>query len=143
MSKPLRIDFRNMSAPFGADDEIRDCLAALRQLFNRIIAVSVVVEKRHRHHHRGNLYYIVIELIVADRVITVLRDPPYDSVHENLRVAIRDAFRGAQAKLHLAVDWAAGEIVANTLTRDNVDVTTVDRIRAEQKHARPRRLSIE
>lgn len=98
MQEPLRIAFRNIQPPIGAEDQVRDRAAELEPFFDRIIACSVVVEARHRRHH-GDLYHVRIELIVPDREIVVRRDPPEDHAHEDLHVAIRDAFDAAQRQL--------------------------------------------
>ncbi len=99
MQEPLRIAFRNMEPPIGAEDQIRDRAAELERFFDRIIACSVVVEARHRRHHQGNLYHVRVELIVPEREIVVRRDPPEDHAHEDLHVAIRDAFDASQRQL--------------------------------------------
>lgn len=99
MQEPLRIAFRNIEPPIGAEDEVRNRLAELERFFDRIIACSVVVEAHHRHHHQGNLYHVRIELIVPEREIVVRREPPEHHAHEDLHVAIRDAFDAAQRQI--------------------------------------------
>ena len=71
MQEPLRIAFRNMEAPIGAEDQVRARVAELERFLDRIIACGVVVEARHRRHHQGNLYHVRIDLIVPDREIVV------------------------------------------------------------------------
>jgi ribosome-associated translation inhibitor RaiA len=99
MQEPLRIAFRNMEPPVGAEEQVRERAAELERFFDRIIACGVVVEARHRRHHQGNLYHVRIDLIVPDREIVVRRDPHDDHAHEDLHVAIRDAFNAAQRQL--------------------------------------------
>jgi cold shock CspA family protein/ribosome-associated translation inhibitor RaiA len=99
MQEPLRIAFRNMEPPIGAEDEVRNRAAELERFFDRIIACSVVVEAHHRRHHQGNLYHVRIELIVPEREIVVRREPALHHAHEELHVAIRDAFDAAQRQL--------------------------------------------
>lgn len=99
MQEPLRVAFRNMEPPIGVEEKVRDRVAELEHFFDQIIACSVVVEARHRHHHQGNLYHVRIELIAPEREIVVRRDPPEDHAHEDLNVAIRDAFKAARRQL--------------------------------------------
>ena len=99
MQEPLRIAFRNLEAPAAIEDEIRERVAELERFFDRIIACSVVVEEHHRHHRQGNLYHVRIELVVPEREIVVRREPPEHHAHEDLHVAIRDAFDAAQRQL--------------------------------------------
>ena len=99
MQEPVRIAFRNMEPPIGSDDDIRQRVARLEEFFDRIIACSVVIEARHRHHRQGRLYHIRIEIFVPEREIVVQRDPPEHHAHEDLHVAIRDAFDAARRQL--------------------------------------------
>ena len=99
MQEPLRIAFRDMEPPLGIEEAVRDRVAWLEGFFDRIIACSVVVEARHRHHRQGRLYHLRIELVVPGREIVIQRDPPEHHAHEDLHVAIRDAFDAARRQL--------------------------------------------
>ncbi len=99
MQEPLRIAFRNMTPPVGLEEQIRSRAAALEQYFDRLIGCSVVVDASHRRHQRGNLYHVRVELTVPDRMIVVRRDSAEDHAHEDVHVAIRDAFNAAQRQL--------------------------------------------
>ncbi len=99
MQEPLRIAFRNIEPPIGAEEEVRTRANELERFFDRIIACSVVLEAHHRHHREGNLYHVRIELIVPEREILVRREPPEHHAHEDMHVAIRDAFDAAQRQL--------------------------------------------
>jgi len=99
MQEPLRIAFRNLEAPAAAEAEIRQRAAELEEFFDRIIACHVVVEADHRHHRQGRLYRVRIDLIVPEREIVVRREPPEHHAHEDLHVAIHDAFDAARRQL--------------------------------------------
>jgi cold shock CspA family protein/ribosome-associated translation inhibitor RaiA len=98
MQRSLHIAFRNMTAPIGMEEAIRERAALLERFHDRITACNVVIEARHRHR-QGNIYHVRIELIVPDREIVVRRDPPEHQAHEDVHVAIRDAFEAAQRRL--------------------------------------------
>ncbi len=99
MQEPLRIAFRNMEPPIGAEEDIRARAADLERFFDGIVACSVVVEARHRHHRQGRLYHVRIDLVVPAREIVVRREPSEHHAHEELHVAIRDAFDAARRQL--------------------------------------------
>jgi len=99
MQEPLRIAFRNLEAPIGVEQEIRKRAAELEEFFDRIIACHVVVEEDRRHHRQGRLYHVRIDLIVPEREIVVRRDPAEHHAHEDLHVAIRDAFDAVRRQL--------------------------------------------
>ena len=113
MQEPLRIAFRNIEAPIGAEAEVRNRVAELERFFDRIIVCSVVVEARHRRHHQGNLYHVRIELIVPEREIVVRREPPEHHAHEDLHVAIRDAFDAVQRQLQDHAREMRGDVKAH------------------------------
>jgi hypothetical protein len=99
MLEPFRIAFHNMAPPFGADDLVRDNALELERLLGRTIACKVTVEKRHRQNSRGNLFHIVIELLVSNRSFVVHRNPPDGHTHEGLHIAIADAFHATRRQL--------------------------------------------
>lgn len=99
MQEPVRIAFRNLTAPIGMEDDIRERVAHLEQFCDRITACNVLVEARHRRHHQGKLYHVRIEVMVPDRSIVVQRDPSEDHTHEDLRVTLRDAFDAARRQV--------------------------------------------
>jgi cold shock CspA family protein/ribosome-associated translation inhibitor RaiA len=99
MQEPLRIAFRDMEAPIGVEEEIRERAADLERFYDRITSCSVVVEAHHHHHHQGRLYHIRIILVVPEREIVVRREPTEHHAHEDLRVAIHDAFDAARRQL--------------------------------------------
>ncbi len=90
--------FRNMGMPFGADDLVRDGVAELERFFGSIIACSVMVEKLHRRHHRGNLHRVRIELAAPAGEIVVDRGPPEDCAHRCLDIATSDASDEARSR---------------------------------------------
>jgi len=99
MQEPLRIAFRNLESSPAVEEQIRKRVAELERLFDRITACSVVVELHHRHQRHGALYHIRIDLIVPGREIVVRREPPKHQAHEDLPVAIHDAFDAARRQL--------------------------------------------
>lgn len=99
MQEPVRIAFRSMDAPIGAEDNIRKHVADLERFYDRITACSVVVEADHRRHRQGRLYHVRINLMVPGREIVVRREPAEHHAHEELPVAIRDAFDAARRQL--------------------------------------------
>ena len=63
----------------------------------------MVVESPHKHQHKGNTYHVRIELSVPGDEIVVTRDPQ-SAAHEDLSIALRDAFTAAQRQLQAYVE---------------------------------------
>jgi cold shock CspA family protein len=70
----------------------------------------VAVETPHRHHHRGNLFHVRIDITVPGRELVVGRSPAAHHAHEDVYVAIRDAFRAAARQLEDHARLVRGEV---------------------------------
>lgn len=92
MQVPLQIAFHETPLSDAVEAEIREKAAKLEEFFDRIISCRVVVESAHKHHHQGRLYGIKIHLVVPGEEIVVDRGHHDKHAHEDIYVAIRDAF---------------------------------------------------
>ncbi len=92
MKLPLQVTFRNMARSEAAEAKIRERAADLDHFCDCIMSCRVVVEQSHHHHHQGNLFQVGIDLKVPDDELTVSRHPSGHHAHEDVYVAIRDAF---------------------------------------------------
>jgi ribosome-associated translation inhibitor RaiA len=95
----LRISFRNMKSSPAVAGDIKARAAALERFSDDIIGCHVTVEAPHRHHHQGHLHHVRIELKVAGADLLVSRDPAEHHAHEDVHVAVRDAFDAARRQL--------------------------------------------
>ncbi|MFO1435803.1 MAG: HPF/RaiA family ribosome-associated protein [Gammaproteobacteria bacterium] len=94
-----QITYRNVPHSDAVDANIRERIAKLDAFFPRIMSCRVVVEGQHRHHHQGNLYHVRVDLVVPGREF-VVSHPHHDKhAHEDVYVAIRDAFDAARRQL--------------------------------------------
>ncbi|MEW6681339.1 MAG: HPF/RaiA family ribosome-associated protein [Nitrospirota bacterium] len=94
MKHPLQITVRNMSLSEAAKAAIQEKAAKLDAADDRIIGCRVLVELPHKHRHQGALYNVRIDLTIPGAELVVKREP-----HEDLYVAIRDAFDAAWRQL--------------------------------------------
>ncbi len=99
MEFPLDISFRNMDPSPAVEARIREKAAKLERFHSRIIGCTVVVEAPHRHHHKGKLYSVHIDIRVPGKDLIVDRAKPLDHAHEDVYVAVRDAFNAAVRRL--------------------------------------------
>lgn len=98
MKLPLEITFRNVVRTEEMEERIRAKAAKLDRFFDRITGCRIVVEAPHKHHLKGNTYRVHIELSVPGEELVVNRDPQ-NPEHEELTIALRDAFAAAQRQL--------------------------------------------
>lgn len=99
MIQPLQINFRDIPPSEAVEAKVREKADKLDEFFDHIMACSVMIEAPHSHHHKGNLYHIRIDLTVPNDEIVINRDPKENHAHEDVYVAIRDAFDAARRKL--------------------------------------------
>jgi cold shock CspA family protein len=104
MQKPLQITFRNLPPSEAIEAKVRQQVDKLEELCDRIQSCRVVIDAPHKHHHKGNLYQVTIDLSVPNEEIVVNRDPSADQAHQDCYVAVRDAFNAAKRQLKTYVD---------------------------------------
>ncbi len=115
MQLPLQITFRGMDASDTIEGQIRQRAEELERFHGRIMACRVVVESTHRHHRKGRIYHVRVELTVPGGDIVVKRDPPEHHAHEEIHVAIRDAFDATRRQLEDHVRRSRGQTKAHEL----------------------------
>ena len=123
MNTPLQVTFRNMPRSNSIEENVREKATKLDSLFDGITSCRVIIEAPHRHHHKGKAYVVRItiavpsgELVVnrAPKRLDAVKTPHYEELekdltehhepskhaaHEDVYVAIRDAFNAAARKL--------------------------------------------
>ena len=110
MQLPVQVTFRNMEPSAAVEAEVRDRVDQLETLFDRITGCRVVVEAPHRHHHKGNLFHVRVAITVPGRELVVGRSPAAHHAHEDVFVAVRDAFRAAARRLEHHARLERGEV---------------------------------
>lgn len=99
MSIPVQITFRNIEPSAAIEAEIRSKAAHLERFSDRLRSCHVVIETRHRSRKHGTIYNCAIDLDMPKRRITVGRVGRHNHVHEDIYIAIRDAFDAATRQL--------------------------------------------
>jgi ribosomal subunit interface protein len=110
MQMPLQISFLGMEPSPAIEARIREKAAKLERFSNRIVDCRVTVEAPHRHHRHGKLYNVRIDLSVPGQDVFVGRSGPLDHAHEDVYVAIRDAFNAAGRQLQDHARKARGTV---------------------------------
>lgn len=105
MQIPVQISFHGLDTSEAVETRIREKVAKLEQYFDRITGCRVVVERHHRNTHasaNGQPYHVSIVLEVPGDELVVKRDPKRAERlkdHEDIQVALRDAFAAAERQL--------------------------------------------
>lgn len=112
-----QITFRNMPSSNAIEGHILEKIDKLNLFYDRIMGCRVVVEAPHRRHHKGKLYHVRVDMSVPGGELVVNREPSKDGAHEDVYVAIRDAFVAAERQLKDYVHRQRGEVKAHEGTR--------------------------
>lgn len=114
---PLQISFRNMKPSEAVEGRILEETAKLETFYKGIMHCRVVVELPHKHHRKGDLYHVRIDLTVPGAELVVKREASLhtalrqtdseeesksyevDAAHKDVFVVIRDAFKEARRQL--------------------------------------------
>lgn len=99
MQAPVQVSFRHLGySPFIAS-AVRKRAKRLEKFYPRITSMRVMIEPSQGRRKQGNLYHLRIDITVPGREIVVRRDPSERHAHEDIYVAIRDAFDAARRQL--------------------------------------------
>lgn len=105
MKVPLQITARNFELTEAIEDSIREKAEKLDLCYDKIMRCSVLVEAPHRHHHKGVLYNVKIDITMPGKELAVTRE-----THEDLYVAIGNAFRAACRQLEKYTERLRGDV---------------------------------
>jgi ribosome-associated translation inhibitor RaiA len=83
----------------AVEETIRAWASRLERACEDINRCAVVVDVPHRRHRQGKTFQVNVYVTVPDRTIAITRDPGVDHAHEDIYVAISDAFRAARRSL--------------------------------------------
>jgi ribosomal subunit interface protein len=94
---------------------IKERIKKLERFSREVMRCKVTVEAPHKHHKKGNLYRVTIDLHLPGTEILVNRDPAKDHAHEDAYVAIRDAVNAASRQLKDYVRVRRGKVKVHEL----------------------------
>lgn len=99
MELPLSVTFRGMDSSPTLERDIAHQVEKLERRFGRIMSCRVVVEAPPKHKTKGRLCQVSVDLKIPGREIASNGAGPKDSAHEDMHVAIRDAFDAVRRRL--------------------------------------------
>jgi ribosomal subunit interface protein len=99
MQLPLQVTFRHMETSEALLADIEEKAEKLDRFSDQIMACRVVVEAPHQHHQKGKLFHVSIDLTVPGGEIVASRSADEHHAHEDVYVAVRDAFNAVKRQL--------------------------------------------
>jgi len=120
MQQPLQITFLNVPPSEAVEFKVRERAKKLERISDNIMACRVTIEAPHKHHHKGSTYQVRIDLTVPGGEIVVSRDPGLNHAHEDVYVAVRDAFDAMSRQLKNHVRQKHGKVKQHQLNMREV-----------------------
>ncbi|MBQ86864.1 MAG: RNA polymerase subunit sigma-54 [Gammaproteobacteria bacterium] len=99
MTNDFQIVFHNMDQSTLISDAVNKRISKLQRFCDRILAGRVVLDSPHNNHHKGKVYSVGLEIHTPSKEIRVNQEQHDNHAHEDLYVAIRDAFNAAERQL--------------------------------------------
>lgn len=103
MDSNLQIVFRNLESSAEIEADVRRHAEKLHEFCDRILMCRVTVERPHVHQRQGQLFQVRIDVTLPGHELVVNRSPEEAHQHENLHVAMRDAFDAMRRRIEDAV----------------------------------------
>ena len=102
MNNEFQIFFHNIEQTDALEGAVRKRIAKLERYCERIISGRVVLDSPHNHRHKGKVYSVGLEIHTSQKEVRVNQEQHDNHAHEDLYVAIRDAFNAAERQLKSA-----------------------------------------
>jgi len=128
MQIPVDTTYKDVGRTEALDRRVREWVDKLERVFDRIVRCEVLIETPHRHHRQGRAYHVRVRLTVPGGELVASHDPGSVGAHEDVYVALRDAFTAARRQLE--------DYVRSRLHREG-------KVRVEPQHARVTFLDVE
>ena len=103
MLSTLRIDFKNLDRSEAVEADVRRHAEKLSEFCDRIQSCQVVIDRPHVRHRQGKHYRVRIDLTLPGHELVVNRAPAEAHQHEDVHVAVRDAFDALRRQVEDAV----------------------------------------
>ena len=110
MTFPILVTFRDMGPSPAIEAAIRERAQRLDRFHPHIMVCRVVVEAPHRHRRKGKLYGIRVDVTIPGGEIAVTHEGRQNHAHEDVYVAIGDAFDAAGRLLEDHVRKRRGDV---------------------------------
>jgi ribosome-associated translation inhibitor RaiA len=93
------VEFHGLDRSEAVEQDAFAKAEALARYFDRIVMCRVTIEAPHRHQHKGEHYRVRFDLTIPGAEIVAGREPTESAGHEDVYVALRDAYRAARRQL--------------------------------------------
>jgi cold shock CspA family protein/ribosome-associated translation inhibitor RaiA len=111
----VQITFHGIPPSEAVEADVRGWIAKLAEVSDRIVGCRVAIELPHRHRQQGRLFRVRVDLSLPGKHVVIGRAPGENHAHEDVFVAIRDAFQAARRRLEDHTRRMRGQVKSRTL----------------------------
>jgi ribosomal subunit interface protein len=99
MTNEFQVLFHNIDQTDALNEAVQKRINKLERYCDQIITGRVVLDSPHNNHHKGRVYSVSIEIHTSEKEVRVNQEQHDNHAHEDLYIAIRDAFNAAERQL--------------------------------------------
>lgn len=96
MQVPIELSFHGCDHSDALEVDIQAHVAKIEEYYGRIMSCRVVVELPHKSHAQGKLFHINIDMSLPGAGHVNHNDRGKNPAHEDVHVAVRDAFNAIE-----------------------------------------------
>lgn len=99
MISDTKVVFRNIDHSPAVEEAVHKRLEKLQRFSDEIQSLRVILESPHNNHHKGKVFHVGVEALIPNHDLVVNHDQHDNHSHEDIYVAIRDAFDAMERRL--------------------------------------------
>lgn len=102
MISDTQVVFRGIEHSQAVEEAVHKRVEKLERFSDQIKSLRVTLESPHNNHHKGKVYHVGVEAQIPRHDIVVTHEQHDKHEHEDIYVAIRDAFNAVERRLKAA-----------------------------------------
>jgi len=99
MMSDTKVVFRGIEHSEAVEAAVQKRLDKLGRFCDEIQSLRVTLESPHNYHHKGKVYHVGVEAQIPNHDVVVTHEQHDKHSHEDIYVAIRDAFNAFERRL--------------------------------------------
>ena len=99
MSNEFQVVYHNIDQSAALTENVNKRIEKLQRYSHDIIGGRVVLDSPHNNHHKGKVFSVTVEIHTSGKEVIVWQGQHDKPAHEDIYVAVRDAFNVAERQL--------------------------------------------
>ena len=122
MVSDTKVVFRGIDHSQTVADAVQKRLDKLERFTEEIHSLRVILESPHNHHYKGKVFHVAVEAVIPNHDILVSHDQHDKHEHEDIYIAIRDAFNALERQIKSVYEKKRHQIRALQKLRETLKV---------------------